>query len=187
MHLDPAIRRRTFFRVAGMSAGLLAVSRLRPAAVAHADQGTATGSKALRVLGPRDAQIMEAIADRITFTGDDAMPRFRDTAGLVTIDTALLQLPPDVPQQLHVGLLLFEYGPPLFARRWSRFTSLGDEDKDAYLAGWEQSRYEFRQLAFRAVKNLAMLGYYSQDATWKGIHYSGPWAPRPPRSIPDAE
>jgi len=183
VHLDPAIKRRTFFRFAGMSAGLAALSRLRLPAMATAEEPPPAGSRALRVLSEQDARIMVAIADRITFTGDPAMPRFRDTPGLVTIDTALLQLPPDVPQQLHVGLLLFEYGPPLFARRWSTFTALGAADQDAYLAGWEQSRYEFRQLAFRAVKNLALLGYYAQDATWPGIHYGGPWAPRPRRVV----
>ena len=31
----------------------------------------------------------------MTFTGDPSMPRFADTAGLQTIDTALLQLPPE--------------------------------------------------------------------------------------------
>jgi hypothetical protein len=141
----------------------------------------AAASSDLRALSPVDARILAAIGERITFTGDPSMPRFGDTAALLTVDTALRQLPPDVPRQLHGALLLFEYGPPLFARRWSRFTNLDTAAQDEYLAGWEASAYELRRIAFRAVKNLAMLGYYAEDATWGGIHYGGPWAPRPRR------
>jgi hypothetical protein len=166
------------FRVTGFSAAMLAVSQLRPVSAA-----ARPAPSALRVLSAGDARIMGAIAERIAFTGDPGMPRFADTAGLQTIDTALLQLPSDTVQQLHYALLLVEYGPPLFALRLSTFTSLGDDAKDSYLAGWEQSRFATRQIAFRALKNLALLGYYSQDATWAGIHYSGPWVPRPRRVV----
>ena len=100
-----------------------------------------------------------------------------------TIDTALLQLPPDVPQQLSYALLLFEYGPPLFLGKPSTFSGLPPNWQDAYLEGWASSRFHTRHIAFQAFKNLAMLGYYSQDATWAGIHYQGPWAPKPRRMI----
>jgi hypothetical protein len=174
---DPPLSRRGFL---GMSAALLALSRLRlapPALAAPAADG------ALRVLGPRDARIMAVLADRMTYTGDASMPRFADTAGLQTIDTALRQLPPEVPQQLSYALLLFEYGPPLFLGKLSTFSGLPAPWQDAYLAGWADSRFHTRRIAFQAFKNLAMLGYYSQDATWPGIHYQGPWAPKPRRVV----
>ncbi len=161
---------------------MIALSRLRPPA-ALAVPAAAARSVTLRVLRPGDAHVLRVVADRITFTGDPAMPRFGDTAGLLTIDTALLQLPVGTADQLHWGLLLFQYGPPLFDLRLSTFTGLSDEAKDGYLTGWEQSRFETRRLVFRALKNLSLLGYYAQDATWKGIHYGGPWVPRPRRVI----
>ena len=157
---------------------MLALSQLRAPAAANAATAIPTG---LRVLSPNDARVLTAIADRIAYTGDASMPRFRDTAGLQVIDGALLQLPAETVQQLHYALLLFEYGPPIFDFRFSTFTSLSDAAKDTSLAGWERSRFMIRQLAFRALKNLSMLGYYSQDATWSAIHYSGPWVPRPRR------
>ena len=109
------------------------------------------------------------------------MPRFADTAGLKTIDTALLQLPPDVPEQLSYALLLVEYGPPIFVGKPTTFTGMTTQWQDAYLQGWADSRFHIRRIAFQAFKNLSMLGYYSQDATWKGISYDGPWVPRPRR------
>ena len=174
MHFDPAVSRRGFL---GMSAGLLALSRLRalPAAAA------ATGE--LRMLSPRQARILTVLGDRITYTGEAVMPRFADTAALQTIDTALLQLPPDVPQQLSYALLLFEYGPPLFIGKPATFTGLPTRWQDVYLLGWSESRFHIRRIAFQAFKNLTMLGYYSQDATWPAIHYDGPWAPKPRRSV----
>ena len=51
------------------------------------------------------------------------MPRFRDTAALLTIDAALLQLPPDVPQTFSEGLAFAQTadGP------WRVYTHVTDE------------------------------------------------------------
>lgn len=177
MALDAHLTRRGFLQ---MGAALLAVSRLRAGPVAA--QGVAPAG-ALRVLTARDVRILTPLADRMTFTGEPNMPRFADTAALSTVDTALLQLPPDVTQQLSWALVLFEYGPPLFLGKPSTFTGLNTDWQDLYIDGWAQSRFHTRRIAFQAFKNLAMLGYYSQDATWPAIHYSGPWAPKPRRVV----
>jgi hypothetical protein len=173
------IGRRAFLGLAGFGAAMVALSRLRmaPAAVA------AQARHGLRVLRSNDARVLTAIADRMVHTGDPSMPRFGDTPGIFTVDTALLQLPAETSRQLHWALLLFEYAPPVFSLRFSTFTGLSDEAKDDYIAGWAESRFLTRQFAFRALKNLSLLGYYAQDATWKGIHYGGPWVPRPRRVI----
>lgn len=174
--LDSPLTRRSLLRTGGMSAALLALSRLR--ALPATAQATAPAGAALRVLSPRDARILSAIGERMTFSGDPGLPRFADTAALSTIDTALLQLPAGDAQRLSWALLLFEYGPPLFLGRPSTFSGLTAQWQDAYLAGWADSRFHTRRIAFQAFKNLTMLGYYSQDATWPAIHYGGPWAPK---------
>jgi hypothetical protein len=186
VHLDDfRVTRRGLLRVGGISAALLTVSRLR-ALPALAATGQASADATLRVLSPDDARILSAIAGRITFTGEPSMPRFADTAGLQVIDGALRQLPPAVAQQVSWGLWLFEYGPPIWIGKLSTFTGLSDEWQDAYIAGWAESRFQMRRTAFQAFKNLSMLGYYSQDATWPAIHYQGPWVPRPRRVLPEA-
>jgi hypothetical protein len=177
--LDALLGRRAFLRLGAWSAAFLALGRLRGLPAAQA----AAGENGLWVLSPTDARRMLAVADRITFTGDPAMPRFAETEGLAAIDTALLQLPPDVPEQLSWALLLFEYGPPVTIGRLSTYSRLSPEWQDIYLMAWEQSRFQLLRLAFQAFKNLAMLGYYAQDATWGAIHYRGPWAPRPRRVV----
>ena len=169
------LSRRSFLRYTTLTAGLLAVSRLR-LAPAMAAQSTPAGE--LRVLTPHQADILTVIVERITFTGIETMPAVRDTQAIVTIDQALLQLDPAVQSQVGWLLMLFQWGPPLFQLKLRTFTGLTPEERDSYLQGWATSRSGTRRLAFRALKNLSMLGYYSQDATWKGIHYDGPWVPR---------
>jgi hypothetical protein len=109
------------------------------------------------------------------------MPLFSATAGLASIDAALAGMHDDVVTQLHYALLLFEYGPPVFSGHFSTFSGLEAAAQDEYLRGWAESRFATRRLVFQALKNLSYFGYYSQDATWKGIHYDGPWVPRPRR------
>lgn len=181
MNLDSSVDRRSFLRLTGMSAGLLAVAQVRMPAPALAS--AAAVSESLHVLTPTEARIFAAVADRITLTGDLSMPRFGDTSGLRAVDTALRQLAPEVAQQFRGALVLFQYGPPFMGIAFSTFTNLGEEDQDAYLRRWERSSFETPRLAFRAFKNLAMLGYYADDSTWKGIHYGGPWAPKPRRVL----
>lgn len=179
------VTRRGFLHLAGFSAGMLALARLRPLPAALAAE-TGAGAAGLTVLTPADARILAAVAERITRTGDPAMPRFADTDGLRTIDGALRQLPPEVPRQLAWGLWLFEWAPALCIGKPARFTGLEASWQDVYVADWADSSLQARQLVFQALKNLSFLGYYAQDATWAGIHYGGPLAPRPRRVVPEA-
>lgn len=185
MAADVPIGRRGFLRLGGYAAAMTALARLPSfAPAARAATEAAPAEPMLRALSPGDGRILEAIADRMVFTDDPTMPRFADTEGLASIDAALAHLDPDVVDQLHWALLLFEWGPPLFAARLAAFTSLDAEAQDDYLNGWATSGFAVRRLAFQAFKNLSYLGYYSQDATWKTIHYDGPWVPRPRRFAP---
>jgi hypothetical protein len=174
------LSRRSFLRYTAVTAGLLVVSRLRLAPAVAAQPAAATG---LRVLTPYQADIMTVIVERMVFTGSDSMPAVRDTHAIETIDQALLQLDPAVQYQVGWLLTLFQWGPPLFQLKLHTFTGLTPAERDSYLEGWATSRSATRRLAFRALKNLSMLGYYSQDATWRAIHYDGPWAPRPRRMM----
>jgi hypothetical protein len=173
------LSRRSFLRYVGVSAGLLMISRLR-VPPAWGAQSPAAG---LTVLTPQQAAVMTAVVERMVATGDSTanMPAVQDTHAIETIDRALLQLDPSVQSQLRWLLMIFQWGPPLFQLKFTTFTGMAAQERDDYLDDWATSNLETRRLAFRALKNLSMLGYYSQDATWKGIHYDGPWVPRPRR------
>jgi hypothetical protein len=178
---DPVIGRRTLLGLAGMSAGLVTLSRLRLPPHGGVALAAVDGFVVLR---PSDAHVLGAMGERMVFSGDASMPRFRDTQGLQTIDAALRHVPPETQSQLHWALLFFQYAPPLFGAGLASFTSLNEDDQDAYLRQWAESGLETLRIAFRAFKNLCMLGYYAHDSTWKGIHYDGPWVPLPRRALP---
>jgi hypothetical protein len=174
------LSRRSFLRYSALTGGLLALSRLRVAPGLAAEPAVAAG---LQVLTPPQADVLTAIVERMVFTDNPDMPAVRDTRAIETIDQALLQLGPGVQSQLGWLLTVFQWGPPLFALKLTRFTGMAPDEKDVYIRGWATSRLEARRLAFRALKNLSMLGYYSQDPTWRTIHYDGPWVPRARRVV----
>jgi len=176
MGLLPSLSRRTFLRYTALGAGLLTLSRLRVAPAA-----AAAPSAGLSVLTPREAEILGAIVERMVYSGSDVMPAVRETHAVQTIDRALQQLDGSVQSQLRWLLVVFQWGPPVLQLQFTTFMGMSTPERDEYIRSWATSPYEIRRLAFRALKNLSMLGYYSQDATWKGIHYDGPWAPRPRR------
>jgi hypothetical protein len=178
-----AMSRRRFLRYAALTAGLATVSRLRAPRIATAGAAAVE----IAVLEPGEVTVLSAIVERMVASGDPAMPSVAETKAIATIDAALRTLDPSVVSQLRWLLTLFEYGPPALSFRFATFTRLSPDAQDEYIRGWATSRFEIRRLAFRALKNLSMLGYYAQDATWSGIHYDGPWVPtRRPAETPVA-
>jgi len=177
------LSRRTFLRHAALGAGWLAVSRLRPLPALAASAGPATDAAAMRVLTPRQVEILTVVVQRMVESGSPDMPAVRETRAVETIDQALQQVDPAVQSQLGWLITLFQWGPPVLQFRLHRFTGLSPAQQDDYIRDWATSRVETRRLGFQALKNLAMLGYYSQDATWKPLHYDGPWVPRARRTL----
>lgn len=166
----PALNRRDFLRTGALAAGLGSIARLRPLPVQ-----AALPAAGLQVLDADQADLLAAIAERMVFSGDPAMPAVRATGAIAVVDRSLQYVDDGLRQQVGWLLWLFDWGPPLFDLRFARFRSLAPEAQDAYIRGWAESRFALRRLGFRALKNLAMLGYYTQDATWGGIGYDGPW------------
>lgn len=174
------LSRRSFLRYSALSGGLLALSRVRVVPAAAAATESAAG---LQVLSANEAEVFTVVVERMVASNDPAMPKVRDTKTILAIDQALVQLDPSMQTQVHWLLRLIQWGPPLLMFRMSTFTGLSTNEQDEYLRGWASSPRELRRLAFRALKNLSMLGYYSQDAVWPALHYRGPWQPRPRRYV----
>jgi len=170
--------RRGFLRLAAASASLCALAELRalPAAAAS-PSGTARG----RFFDAGETEILTQIAERMVDSGQADAPPLRATAAIATIDRTCLGLDPSLTSPLPTALQLFEYGPFFFDWTFRRFTQLSDVEKDSSLTGWMTSRLELRRLAFQALRNLSILGYYSQPESWPLLGYAGPLvhSPRP--------
>jgi hypothetical protein len=176
----PRSTRRGFLRLLGNGAALAALARVpvapgaaRAAAVAGLDPGA-------RFFDPDQTEILTQIIERMVDSGEADVPRVRDTSAVATVDALAGSLDPAITDPLPLLLGLVEWGPVLFDLRLARFTSLTDAEKDASLRGWMTSRFELRRLAFMALKNLAMLGWYSRDESWAAVGYAGPLLARKP-------
>ncbi len=173
-----ATTRRGFLQLAGTSVALSALTQLRivpPAARAHVEAGGASFFDA------HETEILTQIVERMVDTGVADAPAVRDTRTVATLDALCHGLDPAISGSLQLALRLFEYGPFLFDFTFSRFTRMTDAEQDASLEAWMTSRLTLRRRAFYALRNLALLGYYSQDVSWPLIGYGGPLI-RPPGS-----
>lgn len=164
-----ATTRRGFLRLAGTTAALTALAQVRsiPAASASASQAGAFFS-------PAEQEILTQIAERIVGSATPGAPRVRDTRAVSTIDALCASLDPALTAPLPTLLRVVDYAPFVFDLRFRRFTRLTPAEQDASLDGWMRSRFALRRQAFYALRNLALLGYYSQDPTWPTIGYAGP-------------
>jgi len=163
--------RRGFLRLVGQGTALAALGQLRGLSPAVA---AAAADAPERCFDAAETEILTQLVERLVDTGEPDAPRVRNTRTIATIDALCAQLDPSVTAQLSIALRLFEYGPFVFELRFSRFTRMDDAEKDASLEGWQASRLALRRHAFLALRNLAMLGYYSQPETWSLIGYAGP-------------
>jgi hypothetical protein len=166
--LTPRATRRAFLRLAGASAALTALAQIRtlPGAAATASDD--------RFFAAHEREILTQIVERMVETGIPEAPRVRETRAVETIDGLCRQLGSEVAGPLTLALRLFEYGPILFDLTFSRFTRMSAAQQDASLAAWMQSRLALRRQAFLALRNLSLLGYWSQPETWPLIGYQGP-------------
>lgn len=165
--------RRGFLRLAGATSALTALAQLRvlPTALAAAAEPGA------RFFDPWESEVLTQIAERMVDSGG-AAPPLRETGAVQSIDLLCRGLDPEISGQLPLALRLFEYAPIVLDLSFSRFTRMSDAQKDASLRAWAESRLALRRLAFLALRNLSLLGYYSQPETWPAIGYLGPLLPR---------
>lgn len=172
MSAGPRATRRGFLRLASGAAALGALAQVR-ALPAGAAGALAAGGGA-RFFADRERELLTLVVERMVETGEPGAPAVRATRTLDTIDALCRALDPAVTAPLPALVRLVEWGPFLFDGRFARFSGLDAAGRDAHLAGWMRSRIGLRRLGFLALRNLALLGYWSQDETWPLIGYQGP-------------
>jgi len=162
--------RRGFLRLSGSAAALATLARL-PGAQALASTSAAPGAS---FFSASEREILTQVVERMVDTGEPDAPAVRETLALDTIDAFCASIDPVIVDPLPMLLRSVEWGPFLFDLNFTRFTRLSPEEQDASLRGWMTSRFLLRRLGFQALRNLAFVGYYSQEATWPLIGYKGP-------------
>ena len=177
------MRRRTFLKLGALGPAMLALEQLPARAAggpaASPTLGGAPERDGEHLLDPDEADLLMAIVERMVDTGDPRAPAPRAIGTFAAIEATLAQLHPSLLDELRLALRGVDFWPLLFEWRFRRFRSLSFEAQDQSLEGWRTSRIETRRRVFYALRNLALLGYWSQDETWPLIGYGGPWIRRP--------
>jgi len=171
------VTRRSFLALAGGATALGSIASLRSVPALAAAARTAGP-----FFAPTEREILTCVVERMVDTGDPAAPPVRATRTIDTIDALCAGLDPDATAPLPALLRLVEWGPLLFDRRLARFTTLDAAGRDDALRGWMTSGLALRRIGFYALRNMALLGYWSQDETWPLVGYAGPLL-RKPRSV----
>ena len=170
--------RRGFLGLAGSGAALASLASLR--AIPAAASAAVAAPAGAPFFGPRETEILTQVVVRMVDTGEPGAPPVRETRAIATLDALCGSLDPAATAPLPALLRLVEWGPLLFERRFARFTTLDAAGQDAALTGWMRSDLALRRMGFYALRNLSLLGYWSQDATWPLVGYAGPLLKRPP-------
>ena len=84
---------------------------------------------------------------------------------IIAIDAFVQQLPKKLQGQLRFGLHLFQWGPLLFNGKLRCFTQLPPADAVRYIEGWAKSRFRIRRRLFRGLRDIAFLGFYSNQSS----------------------
>jgi hypothetical protein len=160
--------RRGFLSLAATSAALAALARLPAARALPANASRAA------FFSERERQILTHVVERMVATGEPNAPTVGETRTIEVIDRICAGLDPELSGVLPTLLRLVEWGPALFDLEFTRFSKMGELERDASLRAWMTSRLGIRRRAFYALRNLSYLGYYSQESTWGLIGYLGP-------------
>jgi hypothetical protein len=122
----------------------------------------------------REREILTLVIERMVAAGPRDTPDVAGSEAVAAIDRICGALDPEITRPLPLLLRLVEWGPLVFDLRLSSFSAMTPAERDSSLRGWMTSRLSVRRLGFSALKNLAMLGWYSQPGSWKAIGYAGP-------------
>ena len=170
--------RRTFLRETLTGAALLSAAKLLPfeSLLAGEYQGVPNG---LLFFSPKEYQIFEAVTDRLIGSPGTGNPGSRDVGVAVRADKFLAGANPEVGEQFHQ--LLSVFNAPLFTFlfdfRTSSFLNMAPKDQDSYLEDWMTSVLGFRRTGFQALKRVSMSMFYTDKASWQAIGYDGMFMP----------
>ena len=168
------MNRRAFLRLSGLTPALVMLQQLPFAAAAT------QGNPASLRLDPDDARVLMAIVERMTETGTRDAPAPSEIGTLSAIEGILSRLDADLVQALRFALRMVEWWPVVLEGQFQRFSKLSPEAQIQSLEGWRSSGIEIRRAVFAALRNLALLAYWSRPETWPLIGYGGPCIGRRP-------
>ncbi len=123
--------------------------------------------------------VLEAVLERMCAYEAPDLPGVVESGALDCALGFIGGMPDESRAVLGDLLAVFEFGPLVLGvgngnkkGKRARFTRLDAAAQDAYLASWENSGLAARRAAFRGLKSVCMMGYWTRSETWGAIGYS---------------
>jgi hypothetical protein len=173
----PQPSRRSFLRASLFGGALLSLSLI----VGRSLSGyrLPDGVVRPRFLSDKELIVLGAAVARIVAPDELAdAPRENGLELASWLDGYLANLDEALRSDLRALLQFLEHGGPLFRLRATRFSRQSASEQDATLAAFADSPLALRRQGLQALRGLAFLAYYRQDASWPMLGYAGPMLPR---------
>ncbi len=146
--------RRRFVRLSAESLALLTV-------VSQAGACASAPETPARVFSPEERTALLALADTIVPPTARMPLAVGDTSLIARIEQFLAGADPLVRDQFRYLIHFFERYPQLFSLRFTRFSRLGPVARAEVLAGFAESRFYARRMAFVALKSVVCNHYFA--------------------------
>ena len=170
--------RGKFLKETLSGAALLAIARCIPNGTLLAS-GRVGIPSTLSFFSLQEYLIFEAVAERIIGPPPPGGPTSGDIGVAARADTFLSGADPEVQEQIHQLLTVFNapFFTFLFDFRFSSFINMSDQDRDSYLLDWMTSMIGFRRTGFQALKRISLSMFYTENRAWTEIGYEGMFLP----------
>jgi len=168
--------RRKFLKETLSGVVFLSMAKLIPSDILLANDLVPTD---LLFFSSKEYLIFEAVAERIIGPASPGQVRTKDVGVAARADQFLEGADPEVQEQIHQ--LLSVFNAPLFTFlfdfRTSSFLNMSPADKDSYIEDWMTSNLGFRRTGFQALKRVSISMFYTDSRSWKEIGYEGMFMP----------
>ena len=173
-----SLSRRRFLRETLIGCAVLSAARFLPSSLLHS-QVRGNAGTALEFFSGQELEIVKAVAARIIGLPDVTGPAANDIDVAGRADRFLASADPEVQDQFHLLLAVFNSALAAFVLdfRFSSFLAMSPEGQDSYLDDWMTSRLAFRRTAFQGLKRLSMSMFYTDSRTWRECGYEAVTVP----------
>jgi hypothetical protein len=169
-----SVSRRDFLKKSAFGTVLLATAGCAASLSAPGRYPAPPGT--LKVFEPKQYATLQAVLDRLippTATHPGA-----SGVGLAwRLDEEFFHWPTTDQRDLKQLLDVFEDFTWL-SGFWGPFTAMAPDRQEAYMRHWMTSWLDLQREGFAALRSVAMVLYYAQDASWEATGYPGPFDPR---------
>ncbi len=131
--------------------------------------GVADDAGPLRLLDDRRHRTLRSVARTVLGSALDF-----DADIATSFDGYLANEPADVISDLQDALTWLELGPVFYEHRWTIFSDLSANDREAHFRSWMESDDQTRRMVATALRKFVNLVCYDNPSTWARIQYPGP-------------